>query len=163
MSLRSKPWWTPDAVKFVDKLLTKESKVLEFGSGGSTPWLCDRSRIVVSIEDNSRWFKLVSQTKKSNLDFRLMKRPYHTVCNGFEGETFDFIMVDGRDRVKCFLSALQLLKSGGWIGLDDAPRARYEEAHNSVSGWEQVKLKNNDPREERTGSRHTWFWKKPEK
>lgn len=161
MSLRSFPWWTPDAVIFVKKILTKNSKVLEFGCGGSTPWLCKLSDSVVSIEHNPKWHSIVSSQKNSNLDIKLLNRPYNNVCDTFKDNTFDFIMVDGRDRVLCFKSALRILKPGGWIGLDDASRERYKEAWDSVSTWENYKTINHDEPELKTGSRKTWFWKKP--
>jgi hypothetical protein len=161
MSLRNFPWWTPNAVKFVNNILTKDSLVLEFGSGGSTPWLCQRVKKVTTIEHNSIWFKIVQKTKCSNLDLRLINRPYNTICDQFKDEFFDFIMVDGRDRVLCFTSALRTLKKGGWIGLDDSTRIKYKEAWDSVLSWKKLETKNLDPKEAKTGSRNTWFWEKP--
>jgi hypothetical protein len=161
MSLRKFPWWTPDAVKFVNSILNKNSIVLEFGCGGSTPWLCQRVKKVISIEHNPVWGKLVINEKLNNLDIRLLNRPYNNVCKEFPDEFFDFIMVDGRDRVLCFISTLRTLKHGGWIGLDDSTRIKYKEAWDSVLSWKKIETKNLDPKEDKTGSRNTWFWKKP--
>lgn len=162
MTLRKHPWWTPDAVKFIDQILTKESNVLEFGCGGSTPWLADRCNKLITIEHHPEWFKRIIKTKKKNLDARLLKRPYHKVCDEFEDNSFDLVIIDGRDRVKCFKAARKLVRSGGFIMLDDASRGRYEEAWESVKDWEILKTRNKQ-RELKIGSCNTWIWKKPEK
>ncbi|MEC7754118.1 MAG: hypothetical protein VYB44_08830 [Bacteroidota bacterium] len=54
-----KPWMNPDAVKVLELLLNKESKVLEYGSGSSTKFFCARSKHVVSIEHNRAWFNTI--------------------------------------------------------------------------------------------------------
>jgi len=161
MIVRDIPWWTPEAVVFVDKLLNKKMRILEFGSGASTAWLCARAGHVVSVEHSRRWYDFIDKSKYKNLDLRLMDRPYDRICDEFEIDYFDFVMVDGRDRVKCFIRAKRVLKPGGWIGLDDSTRGRYEEAVQSVSDWFSYKTNNPNPKEMQTGSCHTQFWRKP--
>jgi len=161
LKLRTFPWWAPDAVKFVNDYLTKDSLVLEFGGGGSSPWLADRAKKVITIEHHPKWARMIRESNKENLEVRELSRPYNLICKEFKDNTFDLIIVDGRDRVKCFKDAKRLVKPGGWIALDDAARERYGEAWKSVSSWKEVKYKNKDPKEMRTGSRMTWFWQKP--
>jgi len=161
MPLRDFPWWTPDAVKFVDGLLTKDFEVLEFGCGGSTPWLCKRAKSVITVEHNPKWYDIVKRENIINLDIHLLDRPYNNFTEKFPDNYFDFIIVDGRDRVKCFGDSIRILKPGCWIGLDDASRERYSEAWKLVDNWEKYKTVNKDPRKAKTGSLVTWFWKKP--
>lgn len=156
---QTRPWWTPDAVEFVDSILTPESRVLEFGCGGSTVWLAARAAHVISVDNSEKWIEKI-RPLCPYVDLRLMTRPYFHVCNGFDDETFDLVIVDGRDRVECFLAAVRLVKPGGWIMLDDASRERYREAWESVADWHLVTTKNADPKEEKTGSRTSWLWRK---
>ena len=47
------------ARKVIVSLLDGDSKVVEFGSGMSTPWLARRCGFLLSIEDDARWFSEV--------------------------------------------------------------------------------------------------------
>jgi predicted O-methyltransferase YrrM len=53
------PWWTPDAIRLLDKLITKEFYALEFGSGGSTMFFSRRAKELLSFETNPNWFQKV--------------------------------------------------------------------------------------------------------
>lgn len=55
------PWIVPEAISFLDEILTKDMKVLEFGSGGSTLFFSKRVKWVLSYENNLEWFNVVSE------------------------------------------------------------------------------------------------------
>ncbi len=50
------PYYTPKAIKKAIKLLNKNSKVFEWGSGMSTIWYANRVKEVVAIEHNKEWY-----------------------------------------------------------------------------------------------------------
>src|SRR2546430_9982143 len=49
------PWMTFAAIRFLDRLLTKEMRVFEYGSGGSSLFFSRRVREVVSVEHDGAW------------------------------------------------------------------------------------------------------------
>ena len=121
------PWLTRGAVEFLMEYIPGKT-VLEFGMGISTLWFAQRAEQIVSIEHNEDWYDKTRIATKGFLNCTLIYAPlpYHNVCNQFT-EKFDFILVDGRGRVKCFKKALKVLKPGGVIMLDNSERKSYKE------------------------------------
>jgi len=137
------PWFCYAANDFLDKWLQPHMHAFEYGSGGSTLFLSKRVSSVQSVEDNPKWYELVSkrvQEKKIgnvNIEFVRFdfKNPY-----GFEhsdylhalNEEKDVIFIDGSeewDKVRplCFHHAEGLVRPGGIIVVDDS--WRYPELH----------------------------------
>src|SRR6266480_3726607 len=58
------PWFSYAAIDFLAEELTAEMEVCEYGSGGSTLFFARRTRRVFSIEDNPKWFELVTERVK---------------------------------------------------------------------------------------------------
>ena len=138
MGVNSYPWLPREAVLFMAHFLKqKPCTVLEFGCGGSTVWLHSRVKRLVSVEHNEGYVNLVKTKCTGNLEIILEPTPYDHVCDRFDDETFDFILVDGRNRVKCFEKSLRLLKKGGVIMLDNSEREYYSKVFDFVNNWEQ--------------------------
>jgi len=78
---------------------------------------------------------------------------YYNKVNEYADEYFDFVLIDGRARVKCGLNALKKLKNGGIFVLDNSERARYLPLHVALSSWPKV--------ETTTGLTNTTIWIKP--
>src|SRR5689334_13154235 len=55
------PWFSYAAIDFLQDYLKPDMVVCEYGSGGSTLFFARRAKSVFSIEDNPRWFELVSR------------------------------------------------------------------------------------------------------
>jgi hypothetical protein len=51
---------------------------------------------------------------------------YVRVIDRFPADSFDLVVVDGRSRPACLIHAIQRVKPGGLLLLDDADRTRYE-------------------------------------
>jgi len=51
------PFYVPKAIRRVEGLLDKESRVFEWGSGASTLWYAKRAAKVVSTEHNEEWYQ----------------------------------------------------------------------------------------------------------
>ena len=115
---RARPWISYDAQKVIDRHLTPDSHVLEFGSGMSTHWYAKRAASVFAIEHLPEWFanlrgppNVTAKLAQSEADYTdFPKRPY------------DLIMVDGIHRVACVKAALPHLAPGGILYLDNADR-----------------------------------------
>ena len=54
------PWFSYAAIDFLEDFLQPHMTVCEYGSGGSTLFFSRRVKSVYSIEDNPKWFDLVS-------------------------------------------------------------------------------------------------------
>jgi hypothetical protein len=133
------PWFSYAAIDFLNGYLRPEMSVCEYGSGGSTIFFARRVKSVFSIEDNPRWFELVSrrldekalhnvQLKLCAFDFKqpadFEESAYlHAMPEG----PFDVIVVDGSEewipvRPTCFQKAESRIKTGGIIVVDDSWR-----------------------------------------
>lgn len=73
MNLKSRkkhtPWIVFEAKDWLDDYLDKGMKVFEWGSGGSTLYFCEKTKAVVSIEHNEKWYKDVKEIiKQKNIN-----------------------------------------------------------------------------------------------
>jgi len=53
------PWLAKGAVDWLENNLTKDFKILEFGSGGSTLFFAERCKEVITIENNKKFYDLI--------------------------------------------------------------------------------------------------------
>ncbi len=127
------PWIAYDAINVLGKLLSKKSRVLEFGSGMSTVWYAKVAGEVYSVEDNHAWYEKVDATLKerqlNNIHYDFAQTPTD-YANFMADDTagFDLIMVDGSYRSACIASAAKLLRPGGILYLDNSDK------HSSSAG-----------------------------
>jgi hypothetical protein len=132
------PWWSYGAIDFIARWCSRETKVFEFGTGGSTLFFSQRCRSVKCVEDDSSWFQKVStrvkETGSKNVDIRLCPFDFRNPSD-FErsdylralDQEFDLIVVDGQDwtfneRPICFSRAEEFVCKGGAIVVDDSWR-----------------------------------------
>jgi hypothetical protein len=123
------PDWSPDTIEEIEKILTKNYIVYEWGIGNSTLWLAQRAGQVISMEHNPVWYDKIKAEAKAlglfNIDFNLYPleddRYFTHIRNTGD---LDFVIVDGRERVRCFKEAI---KRCPFIMLDDSERERYKE------------------------------------
>jgi hypothetical protein len=157
------PWITFPATRWLDSYLRPSMSVFEWGSGGSTLFFARRVSRVVSIEYDVGWCEAVAarlrvhglaQTelrhlpaepgddealyRSSDPSFAGMSfRRYVQGVLDYPDRAFDVILVDGRARFGCLVTALPKLKDDGALILDDSER---EDAAQSVAllegrGW----------------------------
>jgi hypothetical protein len=145
------PWISLKAIRFLEKFLTPEMTVLEYGSGGSTIFFARRSKRVVSMEDNPAWHGAVQQRlqelKLGNADIQFHDTgSVHTsTSDEFRNSSYlkaadglnpDIVLIDGDDEIYaygrenyearrsiCFRHMEPMMASrGGIILVDDASR-----------------------------------------
>ena len=133
------PWFSYAAIDFLEAYLRPEMKVFEYGSGGSTLFFARRTQSVLSVEDNPKWFELVThRLQEKQVDNAVLKLCPFDFKNpaGFEesdylnalpNEKFDVIVVDGSEewtqvRPVCFRKAEGRVKPNGIIVVDDSWR-----------------------------------------
>ena len=119
------PWYTYPAIEFLRQFDFSNSRVFEYGAGNSTLFWATRAAAVVSVEDEEGWYGRLRSLVPSNctLVYEPDLKRYPETINKFS-EPFDLIVVDGpartRTRLKCARAAVQRLKPGGLIILDNA-------------------------------------------
>lgn len=135
------PWITDGAIEFLKNYINKNSIVLEFGIGKSTIWFANNVKNLVSIEHDKYWFKKIQNKllNKTNVELilhttsvikgtDLIKSCYSIKINKFPDNFFDLVLIDGRNRVKCFKKSDRVLKPNGFMMLDNSERKEYQEA-----------------------------------
>lgn len=155
-----RPHWQAFAVETIAaelQRLGRNARVLEFGCGDSTIWLsklCDR---VTSIEHDPDWFAKI-QPQVPNVELLLEHRPYYNVCQRYPDETFDIVLVDGRNRKGCIRESALKVKPGGLLLLDDAEREYYKLGIGVILVWDLIPVPEAIP-----GDRleQTRVWRRP--
>lgn len=108
-------------------------RVLELGAGHSTRYWPGRLKGLmrwVAVEHSVRWFNELKGKVEARVDLRLQTRRDYYAPLLAEGETFDFILVDGLYRCACLVVARFILARGGIVVLHDAGRPEY------LSSWD---------------------------
>ncbi len=127
------PWVTYSFIDFIKTRLKHQHTVFEFGSGNSTFFYAKYAGIVVSVEHDKEWYDKIINTKPENAELiyceLVRDGDYCRVPLKLE-ETFDIIIVDGRDRVNCCKQAIHAVSEKGVIVLDDSEREFYKEGIN---------------------------------
>jgi len=147
------PWFSYAAIDFLEGFLQPHMTVCEYGSGGSTLFFAHRTKSVFSIEDNPKWFELVSKRLKekgiANAALKLAPFDFKNPV-GFENSEylkaipdteFDVIVVDGSEewtqvRPACFNHVEKRIKAGGIIIVDDSWRYPALRTNNRAQRYE---------------------------
>jgi SAM-dependent methyltransferase len=128
------PWFAPDSVDLIGKVLKKTDLVLEFGSGRSTFWFAERCKQVISVENSKFWFEKIenkiNKNKISNIEIYLksikdeigIDNDYVNFINNYPDSFFDVILIDGKSRAICTRNSLKKLRNGGVLIIDDVHR-----------------------------------------
>jgi hypothetical protein len=165
------PWLAQDAVEFLDHELPRAGTGLEWGSGRSTQWFGCRLARLVSVEADFGWYELTrAQTRDlPSVDLRYVAiehprdeptRPtydplprYVGVIEEFGDESLDFVLVDGHYRQACVLAALDKVRPGGLLVVDNTNWLA-EAEWGIPATWMQVHRSSNVMTE-------TTIWRKP--
>ena len=71
----AQPWICFEAKTYLDKVLTKEFVVFEYGSGGSTLYFAGKCKKVISVEHEPEWYKIL----KPKFDKEIKNVEYHCI------------------------------------------------------------------------------------
>lgn len=127
------PWLTKSANAILQSRLQNHFVGLEFGSGRSTLWFARRVRHLTSIEHDPVWFQKVSgmlaANRIANVSHLLIEvdqseqeaatTGYVRVLDDFAAKSLDFVLVDGVYRAACANGAIDKLRPGGMLILDN--------------------------------------------
>lgn len=124
------PWLTHSMVRFLDLWLQPTDLLVEFGSGRSTLWFADRVGALISIEHHEEWHRQIAdKLRNAGRDAveYLRVDPHAEKMTGaaeatLRGRSVDVVLVDGPNRDHCALWALEVLRAGGLVIVDDSHR-----------------------------------------
>ena len=117
------PWYTYPAIEYIKQFDYSDKTVFEWGSGNSTLFWASRSKEVISVEHNRKWFEKINSTKPGNSRIILAEDNEYTNAISNQGKKFDVIVIDGYmgyGRENCARLAPGLLKENGLLILDNS-------------------------------------------
>jgi predicted O-methyltransferase YrrM len=146
-STPERPWIVPAAIGWLRRRIRSDWSVLELGAGRSTVWLAWRAGRVLSFEDNGFWAdetrKRIAELGLSNVELRA--RPVEELPRAVaelpEAE-FDLVIVDFLEspevtRIDALAPAMNRVKPGGYLLLDDSDRPGYAAAYELLEDWRE--------------------------
>jgi hypothetical protein len=115
------PWYTYPAIEYISQLELRDRVVFEYGLGNSSLFWAGLAGKVFSLDHNREWYDRVSTRAPENVKVLLAtdRDEYIRAIHRFEFD-FDVIVVDGIERYQCCKNALEKLKEGGLIILDNS-------------------------------------------
>jgi precorrin-6B methylase 2 len=123
------PWMNYAVIDFLQERLQPQFRVFEYGSGASTCWWASQTAKVVACEHDQGWFQRMQPKYPANVTLLhiplVLDGDYCRAITAQDG-TFDIVVSDGRDRIRCLLNAIPHLSSGGVLILDDFEREKYQ-------------------------------------
>jgi len=132
------PWVAQNFIPVLDSYIRPTDIGFEYGSGNSTIWLAQRVKDLTSVEHDKRWHEIVSgrlrERSISNVEYiicsdkegtgrhdddRGANTQYAGILEGKPADSLDFVFVDGIYRSYCSMIAINKVRSGGCVIVDD--------------------------------------------
>ena len=162
--LKKEPWvnekYRKDYEGFLEEIFNLGAEVIEFASGGSSLYIAEKVKSLVTLEHDSVWHEVMQEAiaKEGISNITLyFDQDYHKNFH-CEESSFDVAIVDVWEdprRTSCIETAMNCLRSGGYLIF-----------HNRVfikrlkkEGWVQVK--NWGKKEELPALNQKVAWRKP--
>jgi LPS sulfotransferase NodH len=158
------PWLPFEIIDRLDEVLTPTARVFEYGGGGSTLWMAQRAGEVVTVEHDPEWAEVLRTQTADLTNATLLVRSavddyadYVPAIDDYPDGYFDLVVVDGRERVRCFARALPKVRPGGLLLLDDTERSRYAPAFDLAEGVRHVTVRGLKPGNSKAAQTTVWF------
>ncbi len=149
------PWITFPVIDLLNNYINGDTKVFEYGGGGSTLFFVNRASEVVTVEHDKSWFgtlqTMISNKKINNWRGNLIEpeiastaanlntanpedyystigktfKAYTTAIDKYPDNYFDIVLVDGRSRPSCIKHSIPKIKQGGLLVVDNSDRDYY--------------------------------------
>lgn len=105
------PWYTRPALEFLEKRILTRKRVFEYGTGDSTKWYRERGAVVYGVDNNRDYLSEGVQFKTTESEY--------TKAIFSHSLPFDIVVIDGEWRDECTQYALENLKDGGLLIIDN--------------------------------------------
>lgn len=118
------PWYTYPAIEYISQFDLSEKFIFEYGAGNSSLFWAERTKKVVTVENDYEWYESIRKAAPTNLElsFQPEKNNYINYIDKFN-VTFDVIVIDGAYRYESAAKALSAISVNGVIILDNADRS----------------------------------------
>jgi hypothetical protein len=125
------PWCTYPFIKFIGPRLNKNFNLFEFGAGNSTIWYAERVNTIKAVEHDKKWVEYMSKKMPENASIiyrELSPNGDYSKEVTKDGNNYDIVIVDGRDRNNCTKNGINCLTGDGVIIFDNSDRPDYKES-----------------------------------
>lgn len=149
------PWITYPAIEYLGNLDFSEETIFEIGSGNSTIWLSERSKKIISLEEDKAWFEKMKQKviNRKNVEllfiedrdnddiyYRLREssiifidglnreKAFDYIIKNIESLKIKCIVVDNSDWVSIYQKIQEFVNKTGWVDTEFVgfgPQNRY--------------------------------------
>jgi hypothetical protein len=132
----AKPWYTYAALEWLAPRVRRTDRVFEFGGGYSTVWYGQHAAEVVTVEHDGKWLDQVRPMVGSNVTLLHRGTPgndvtsegeshYYSAIQEYPLNSFDIIVIDGMERIRCAPLAPSHLREEGIIVFDNSDRPNF--------------------------------------
>lgn len=122
------PWWTYSFNDFIVERITKNMRVLEYGSGSSTLWLASNAGDVVSIENDPVWYDKISMRLPDNARIILTAEMDSYIPKQNEHGLFDILIIDALgSRISHAKNSINILSDDGVVIWDNTDGTDWNE------------------------------------
>jgi hypothetical protein len=113
-------WLNYSFISFLEKKLSKDLEIFEYGSGHSTIKFSKYCKNIISVDNDLGWHNYLKniQLPNSTLIFQDDLDLYPLEITKFN-KKYDIIVIDGKRRNACSMLILDYLKDGGVIIFDN--------------------------------------------
>ena len=122
------PWMNYNVISFLEKRLSRDLTLFEYGSGNSTLFFAAHVGRVVSVEVTRQWYEYLKTITPDNVTL-MLHEPFdsETYLKTAEQQNrkYDIVVIDAEERTRCLRSAPRYLSEKGVIILDDTQGQDY--------------------------------------
>lgn len=124
--LIDRPWFAYSATYYLERFDVNGLSVFEYGGGCSSFYFRSRGAHVHVVEGSKQWSDFLIDNGFS-CNFHDLEADYVGAISQGSENKWDIILVDGDFREKCIQKAVDHLKQGGWLILDDFHRIPHKQ------------------------------------
>jgi hypothetical protein len=115
------PWYTYPAIEYLKQLDFSDKEIYEYGVGNSSLFWARRAKAVTSIENDKTWYSFIKNKQGANQELIFINDEEDYVNSILrKKQKYDLIIIDGLSRQACAQMAIQCLKQGGFIILNNS-------------------------------------------
>ena len=115
------PWYTYPATEYLKRFDFSDKRIFEWGCGNSSLFWAQRSKEIISVEDNKKWFDIVDKNKFADQKIILLeKKEDYIRAIADQKERFDVVIIDAEHRYECAKRLVASCQGVGLVILDNS-------------------------------------------
>lgn len=130
------PWYTRPCLKWLNGYVEPAMSVFEYGVGQSSQWYRSRGCYTYGVDTKADWI--------TDFDLQILETDENDYIGSIYSinQKFDIVVIDGDYRDRCTQHAIECLKPGGYLIIDN-----WEQASADLTEWPKTKelIKNLEP------------------